>query len=64
MAVVADASPSMMSHQLRLLREAGLVEYRRAGKLALYRLTDGPMGHLLRDAVEHVTGGGARTRSA
>jgi DNA-binding transcriptional ArsR family regulator len=64
LAAVADASQSMTSHQLRLLREAGLVVHRREGKLALYRLADGPMRHLLRDALEHVRGSGIHAQSA
>lgn len=55
LATLADASQSMTSHQLGMLRGAGLVAYRRVGKLAMYRLTDGPAEHLLRDAIEHVT---------
>jgi len=43
LAVVARASKSMTSHQLRLLRAAGLVRQRRAGKMMYYRLSDGPM---------------------
>lgn len=40
LAIVAGASKSMTSHQLRLLRAAGLVVPRRAGKLTYYRLAD------------------------
>ena len=54
LAMVAGASPSMTSHQLHLLRRARLVEFRRAGKHALYRLSDGPHAHLLLDALEYV----------
>ncbi len=53
LAAVSGASVSMTSHQLRLLRDAGLVDNRREGKLALYRLTAGPHTHLLTDALEH-----------
>ena len=54
LAAVSHASESMTSHQLRLLRMAGLVHFRRAGKRALYRLTAGPQAHLLSDAFEYV----------
>lgn len=40
LAVVAGASKSMTSHQLRLLRAAGVVVPRRAGKMTYYRLAD------------------------
>lgn len=54
LAAVAGASESMTSHQLRLLREAGLVGFRRDGKLALYHLVTGPHRHLLADALDYV----------
>lgn len=40
LAVVAGASKSMTSHQLRLLRTAGVVVPRRVGKMTYYRLAD------------------------
>ena len=51
LAMVTGASKSLTSHQLRLLRSAGLVVVRRAGKLAYYRLAEGPGTDLLRDAL-------------
>ncbi|MHB8839209.1 MAG: ArsR/SmtB family transcription factor [Gemmatimonadaceae bacterium] len=51
LAAVTGASKSLTSHQLRLLRAAGLVAVRRSGKLAYYRLADGPATDLLRDAL-------------
>lgn len=53
LAAMAGASMSLTSHQLHLLRRARLVEFRRCGKHALYRLSDGPHAHLLLDALEH-----------
>ena len=49
LATVAGASKSLTSHQLRLLRASGLVRQRRAGRLAFYRLADGPLVSLLAD---------------
>jgi DNA-binding transcriptional ArsR family regulator len=49
LATVTGASKSLTSHQLRLLRAAGLVRQRRAGKLSFYRLSEGPAVSLLRD---------------
>lgn len=47
LATVIGASKSLTSHQLRLLRESALVQVRRAGKLAYYRLADGVATGLL-----------------
>ena len=47
LATVTGASKSLTSHQLRLLRASGLVQVRRAGKLAYYRLADGVAMDLL-----------------
>lgn len=49
LATVTGASKSLTSHQLRLLRASGLVRQRRAGRLAFYRLADGPLVSLLAD---------------
>lgn len=47
-------SPSAVSHQLRLLRSAKLVRFRREGKNVHYRLDDDHVGTLLHQALEHV----------
>lgn len=52
LADLAEASQSMVSHQLRLLRSAGLVTFRRDGKLALYRLADAALTRLLLTATD------------
>lgn len=54
LARIAGASPSMTSHQLRILREAGLVTFRRQGKRILYRCAASYVSHLLLDARQHV----------
>ena len=54
LAIVTGASRSLTSHQLRLLRTAGLVVHRRAGKLAFYRLAEGPLTALLSAASQQV----------
>lgn len=49
-----DMSQSAVSHQLRVLRDANLVKFRRAGKLAYYSLTDEHVHELLLGTLEHV----------
>lgn len=51
---VTGASQSMVSHQLGLLREAGLVAPRREGRLVYYRLADDALPRLLDGAVAWV----------
>lgn len=66
LATVTGASKSLTSHQLRLLRASGLVEVRRAGKLAYYRLVDGVamdlLGNLLTMALRRVRDRDVRAR--
>lgn len=45
---------SAVSHQLRLLRGARLVKFRREGKNALYSLNDDHVESLLRQGIEHI----------
>lgn len=45
---------SAMSHQLRVLREARLVQTERNGKQVLYRLHDHHVAHIVVDALSHV----------
>lgn len=48
-------SQSGLSHQLRLLRERRIVERRRAGRVAYYRLADAHVTRLLKDALAHAS---------
>ena len=43
---------STVSHQLRVLRSAGLVRFRNEGKITFYRLADSETGDLLRSELE------------
>ena len=56
LAELIDASESLTSHQLRVLREAHLVTQRKVGKLVLYHLVSGPVEHLLGDGLLHTNG--------
>ena len=50
---VVGVSQSAVSHQLRLLRDRGLVAYRRDGQRAVYRLTDEHVRTLIASGLEH-----------
>jgi DNA-binding transcriptional ArsR family regulator len=50
---VCGISQSGVSHQLRLLRDLGLVAYRRDGNRAIYRLADEHVLTLLAQGLEH-----------
>ena len=47
-------SESATSHQLRVLRDLGLVERRREGRKVFYGLADDHLGVLLRESLYHV----------
>jgi ArsR family transcriptional regulator, lead/cadmium/zinc/bismuth-responsive transcriptional repressor len=47
-------TPSAASHQLRLLRAAKLVKYRRQGKKAFYSLDDEHIALILQAGLDHV----------
>ena len=47
-------SQSLVSHQLRVLKDAGLVRTRKEGQKVYYALNDGHVKALLNIAIEHV----------
>jgi DNA-binding transcriptional ArsR family regulator len=49
LAWIAERAENLVSHHLRALRAAGLADYRRDGKMALYSLTE--RGHVLLDTL-------------
>jgi ArsR family transcriptional regulator, lead/cadmium/zinc/bismuth-responsive transcriptional repressor len=51
LAWVVERADNLVSHHVRALRAAGLAEYRRDGKMALYSLT--ARGLALLDAADH-----------
>jgi ArsR family transcriptional regulator len=47
-------SPSLVSHQLRVLRHSHLVKYERRGKQSIYKLDDEHVSMLIEVAYEHL----------
>ena len=54
LALALNMSVSALSHQLRYLRERGVVARRKAGRVAYYTLADDHVRHVLSDALSHV----------
>jgi DNA-binding transcriptional ArsR family regulator len=53
-AAVVQMGQSAVSHQLRLLRGARLVKYRKEGKMVVYSLDDEHISRLLAQGIAHV----------
>ena len=51
---VLGLSLSAVSHQLRLLRNLGLVKYRNEGKMVFYSLDDEHITRLIKEGIEHI----------
>jgi len=49
-----DMSPSAVSHQLRILRQSGLVKYRKEGKTVYYSLDDHHVTNILEQGFVHM----------
>ena len=54
LAAVVDTEESAVSHSLRLLRDAGVVRHRRAGRQVFYSLDDAHVRLLLDLTLQHV----------
>lgn len=54
LAAVLDMGQSAISHQLRLLRSARLVKYRKEGKMAWYSIDDDHITQLLDQGLRHI----------
>ncbi len=52
---VLGVSQSAMSHQLKTLRQAGLVKYRKEGKSAVYSLKDNHVKQIIDTGISHIT---------
>ncbi|WP_097026633.1 ArsR/SmtB family transcription factor [Clostridium peptidivorans] len=53
-AELLDMSQSSISHQLRTLKAARLVKFRKEGKVVYYSLDDEHIEHILNASLEHV----------
>ena len=53
-AEVLNMSQSSVSHQLRILKDAKLVKFRREGKSIFYALDDDDVYHIMEMGMEHV----------
>ncbi|MBQ8649554.1 MAG: helix-turn-helix transcriptional regulator [Clostridia bacterium] len=52
---VLDMTVSAISHQLRVLKNAGLVKFRKQGKVCYYSLADNHVKTIIAQGIEHVT---------
>ena len=52
-AAVVGLSISATSHQLKRLRDQGVVRFRKDGRMAFYRLSDDRIRRLVEDAIHH-----------
>ena len=54
-AELINATQSAVSHQLRVLKSARLVKFRRAGKIIYYSLDDEHIKHIFDEGLKHIT---------
>ena len=55
LAALLGVSQSAISHQLRTLKSARLVKYRREGKVIYYALDDDHVKHVFDEGLRHIT---------
>lgn len=55
LAALLNVSQSAISHQLRTLKIARLVRYRRKGKVVYYSLNDEHIKHIFDEGLRHIT---------
>lgn len=53
-AKLLNMTQSAISHQLRVLKQARLVKYRRDGKIVYYSLDDEHIKHIFNQGLEHI----------
>lgn len=54
LAVLLNMTKSAISHQLRSLKQANLVKYRKEGKVVFYSLTDDHVREIFEKGLEHI----------
>ena len=54
-AELVGMTQSAISHQLRVLKSARLVKFRRAGKIIYYSLDDEHIKHIFDEGLKHIT---------
>jgi ArsR family transcriptional regulator len=54
LAVLLNMTKSAVSHQLKLLRTANLVKYRKEGKIVFYSLSDDHVKDIFEKGLEHI----------
>lgn len=52
---LSKLSPSAVSHQLRILRQARLVKYQKSGKEVYYELDDDHIEKIFEQGLEHIS---------
>ena len=54
LAVLLDMTKSAVSHQLKILKTAKLIKYRKDGKNVFYSLDDNHINGILKQSLEHI----------
>jgi DNA-binding transcriptional ArsR family regulator len=52
---IAKIEQSAISHQLKVLKTAGLVKWKRDGKQIIYSIMDQHVVHIIEDAIAHIS---------
>ncbi len=52
---IVGSTPSAVSHQLRVLKQARLVKYRKLGKSVIYSVSDEHVATILSMGMEHIS---------
>ena len=55
LSALLNVSQSAISHQLRVLKAARLVKFRRSGKIIYYSLNDEHIKHIFDEGLKHIT---------
>lgn len=55
LSALLNVSQSAISHQLRVLKAARLVKFRRSGKIIYYSLDDEHIKHIFNEGLKHIT---------